>query len=349
MSNIGNIDKNMQVDTSLELSDVVFYDVRQSPLSLHGVFWEDGKFRRLPEQVAKSVNDGVLALHAHTAGGRVRFRTDSPYVAIHAEMPPFYRMNHFALTGSASFDLYVKREEGYRFAGVYTRPDDSKEGYERVLELPFTGMQEYLIHFPTYADVNQVYIGLSKDAKVEAPAPYDIETPVVFYGSSITEGACASRPGSAYDALVSARIHCDYINLGFSGSARGEQEMARYIAGLNMSALVLDYDHNAPSPEHLANTHQAFYKTIRQAHPDIPVLILSKPQYGQNEDTLARLAVITKTYEEAKAAGENVYLLTGKELMALAKYDGMVDIHPNDFGFASMAQAVTEQLQRALK
>ena len=123
--------------------------------------------------------------------------------------------------------------------------------------------------------------------------------------------------------------------------------MADYIASLPMSVFVCDYDHNAPTVEHLAATHENLYRTVRNAHPDIPVIFMARPLFTPGEDALARLEVIKATYEKAKAAGEEVYLLDGPTLMALAGDDGMVDgAHPNDLGFGSMAQAVTEVLRR---
>lgn len=348
MKSIADVDKNFSMESSLNIPGIKFYDSLQEPFSLHGVFYEDGKFRRLPEQVAKDTNDGVHWLHDNTAGGRIRFRTDSPYVAIHCEMPFVGFMSHFALTGSASFDLYVRNEQGIeQFVGPYVRDVNKMEGYEGVLHPAGSGMREYTINFPTYSSVSALYIGLDENAKVEAPAPYKIQKPVVFYGSSITQGACASRPGTAYESVVSRRFDFDYINLGFSGSARGEQVMADYIAGLDISVFVMDYDHNAPTVEHLAETHEPFFKTIRKAYPHLPVIFMARPQFHQNEESSKRYQVIKKTYDNAVKAGDtNVYLLDGPTLMAMAQDDGMVDIHPNDCGFVSMAKAVGDVMEK---
>ena len=115
MKNISEIDKNFSIETNIKKDDICFCDVKEKPFEIYGVFYENGKFRRMPEEVAKTVNDGVLSLHANTAGGRVRFRTDSPYIAIHAEMPYVGKMPHFALTGSAGFDLYIREEKDKYF------------------------------------------------------------------------------------------------------------------------------------------------------------------------------------------------------------------------------------------
>ena len=107
MRDISKIDKNFAVNTKIGKDDVVYRNVLEEPFKVYGVFHEDGKFRRLPEAVAKTVSEGVLALHANCAGGRVRFRTNSKYVAIYAELENIGRMPHFPLTGAAGFDIYA--------------------------------------------------------------------------------------------------------------------------------------------------------------------------------------------------------------------------------------------------
>lgn len=351
MSDISAIDSNFVVKTNIQEENIRFYDVLQPPFSIHGVFYENGKFRRLPEAVAKTVNEGVLALHANTAGGRVRFQTNSPYVAIHVQMENIGKMPHFALTGSAGFDMYVKTDEGQRYLGSFIPPYDIKDGYESICRFSDgQQMQEITINMPLYSDICRLYIGLQEGAEVRPPEAYACAAPVVYYGSSITQGGCASRPGNAYQNIIARRLDTDYVNLGFSGSARGEQEIVDYIAGLDMSIFVCDYDHNAPTPAHLQTTHEKVYRTIRKAHPDIPVVMMTMPNIYLSEENTQRREIIRATYENAKVRGdENVYLLTGSELMADAGNEGSVDgVHPTDFGFASMARVLGDLLETIL-
>ena len=344
---IGDLDKNFRADSPAQPSDGRWISVQEPPFEIHGVFYENGKFRRIPESLAAQVNQGVLYLHANTAGGRVRFATDSPVISIHAEMPGIARMPHFALTGSAGFDLYADNE----YRGAFVPPQEITSNYESALCFPDAKLRQITIHFPLYSDVSGLWIRLENGASLLPPAPYADLPPVVYYGSSITQGGCASRPGLAYENILSRRLNADHVNLGFSGSAKGEQVMAEYIAGLEMSAFVLDYDHNAESPALLAATHAAFFETVRKAHPTLPILMLSRPKFTLYAEEEERLSVIRATYDAARAAGdENVYLLTGKDLMALAGNEGTVDnCHPNDLGFFSMANAVGEVLQNVLR
>lgn len=281
MKHISEIDSNFKVETKIDKSDIKFSDIAEGPFQIYGVFWEDGKYRRMPAAVAESVSERVFALHSNTAGGRVRFKTDSPYIAIHAEMPQIGKMPHFALTGSAGFDLYCSE---YGYSGTFIPPFDIVDSYESVIEITNPGMHEYTINFPLYSDVSKLYIGLSETAVVCPPDPYKTEKPVVYYGSSITQGGCASRPGTAYESILSRQFSCDHINLGFSGSAKGEKEIAEYISTLDMSVFVYDYDCNSPTVEHLQETHEPMFQKIRLAHPDLPIVMLSRPFYYLKEE-----------------------------------------------------------------
>ena len=349
MSNIALVDSNFKVESKIKEKDIRFYDVNQAPFQIYGVFYDSGKFRRLPESVSKTVSEGVHVLHSRTSGGRVRFKTDSPYIAINAKMPIISKMSLFALTGSAGFDLYV-RDETDKYAGTFIPPYTIKDGYESIIYFNSSQMREITINFPLYSEVSELYIGLRDGALVGEPKPYKTEKPIVYYGSSITQGGCASRPGNCYQSIVSRRLDADFINLGFSGNAKGEPEIAEYIRDLDMSVFVYDYDHNAPTAEHLKNTHEKMYRTIRDAKPDLPIVLMSRPKLCLTDDEKLRFEIIKKTYEDAKAAGDaNVYLIGGDTLMALAKDDGTVDgCHPNDWGFASMAKAVGDLLERII-
>ena len=325
-------------------NDLNYTSVLESPFRVHGVRYDGKQFIRLPEDVAKATNEGVAFLYANTAGGRVRFVTDSEYVAIHAETANVGKMGHFAPSGSAGFDLYADNA----FTGAFVPPYDQKDGYDGIVCFDSAKPREITVNFPLYSNVTALYIGLRKDAYLGEPAPYLHKTPVVYYGSSITQGGCASRPGLSYQSILSRKLDTEYVNLGFSGSCKAEDAMIRYLCEQEMSVFVYDYDHNAPTPEYLAETHEKLYKALRFTKPDLPIVLMSRPKFTLNEDDRRRLRIIEKTSDNAKAAGDaNIYLLDGPTLMALAGDEGTVDgCHPNDLGFFSMAAALEPVLRR---
>jgi len=345
MKSISQIDPNFQIPDHVQKEDLCYYDVMQPPFSVHGVFYEDGKFRRLPKALAQSLGVGIEYLHTNTSGGRVRFVTDSPYVAIHAELDGIDPMPHMPMTGSCGLDLYADGA----YYGTYVPPMDMTDGYDHILEFQGKASREITIHMPLYCNVKGLLVGLAKEAEILEARPYGYNKPVVYYGHSITQGGCACRPGSSYPNVLSRRLNVDQINLGFSGNCKGEPALAEYIAGLSMQALVMDYDHNAPDIEHLRRTHEPFFKIIREKQPELPVIFMTSTAQARFFDDLqGRKEVVRRTYENALAAGDrNVYFLDGSRI-----YDGcdgttVEGCHANDFGFWLQAEAVGEVLKKA--
>jgi len=359
---IDEIDKALKVESAADLADGVYLDVRNDPFDVYGLYdyKNQPRFCRMPEEVAqetwKLTTTGITDLMWHTAGGRVRFTTDSPYVAIRCKMKAITFMPHMPLDGMCGFDLYETVDGRDRYIDTYRVPftrSDSEigvisicpdHGFSSNVWVGETGkMRSYTIHFPLYNDVEKLEIGLRRDASVDHGAPYEDVAPVVFYGSSITQGGCASHPGNAYENLFSAYRNIDHINLGFSGSACGEKPVAEYIASLNMSLFVMDYDYNAVNPWYLEQTHKPFYDIIRAAHPDLPIIMISRCTGPDREDNLLRREVIYRSYKAAVEAGDpNVYFLDGDTFFA-GKYRSVytVDgVHPNDAGFYKMAEII---------
>lgn len=350
MKSISNIDSNFQLIASIEKDGMRFFHIDQEPFSIHGILKENGKYRRLPEKVAKTVSENVYYLHSHTAGGRVRFKTNSRKISILAEMDQISRMSHFAFTGSSGFDLYAKENHHDVYWGTFIPPLNMTDGYESSICLSGNHLRDITINFPLYSAVTNLYIGVENDAVLEKAEAYSHSKPIVYYGSSITQGGCASRPGNSYQSILSRKFHCDYMNLGFSGSAKAEDEIIEYIKQLEMSMFVFDYDHNAPTVEHLEATHEKMFQEIRKYNPQLPIIILSRPKYYLNHEEKKRLEIIQNTYQNALSQGDNhVYFLNGQSLMKLAKDDGTVDnCHPNDLGFFSMAVALEKVLKTIL-
>ncbi len=340
------VDKNMIFESRLNVDGLVYRNYLQKPFRLHGLVLENGKCIRLPESVARATSDNVYDMYQTSTGGRLRFVSDSPYVAIRAALSREERIPNMTAIGTLGFDLYADGE----YAGSFV-PSMTESTYEAIVRLPERRNRSFMIHFPLYSNIDSLEIGLAEDASLCAPEEYAVKNPIVFYGSSITNGACASRPGMAYPAQVSRFLNADHYNLGFGGSARGETPMAEYIASLDMSVFVLDYDHNAYDPDYLLRTHEPFYKIIREKNPDLPILMITAPKVKRNESWQRRYEIIKNTYENAVRAGDkNVYFLDGAEPLRAIGLDYFVDgTHPSDLGFYMMAKAVADILRPLLK
>lgn len=344
MKEISKIDKNFCVPDYITEPDICWLNGADYVYGLK----HDTAYRRLDTAIAQSVNEGVVSLATNTAGGRLRFITNSEYIAISAKMPSAVNFSHMPATGVRGFDLYVDN----LFAASFVPPTECSGDYDSIIHLNKNKLCEITINFPLYNDVTDVYIGIQKDAVIRKAPSYNISKPVIFYGSSITQGGCASRPGLSYPAILSRTLSFDYINLGFSGSGLGEVAMAEYIAKQEMSVFVYDYDHNAPTYEHLEKTHKAFFEIIRKNNPTLPIIMITKPDIRFClEAASKRRELIIQNYENAVNSGDkNVYFIDGETLWGNDGWDSCtVDaLHPSDMGHWRMAQTILPTLKKIL-
>ena len=346
---IAKIDPNFVLPGAVQREDIVWLNAASEPFVIYGAT-QTNPYARLPMDVAKTVSEGVQVLSTHTAGIRARFCTDSPYIAIHVEWNEQCRMPHMPFSGISGFDLYRVTGDNHKqtFVASLTPPVICDQGYESQAYVP-AQMAEYVLNFPLYNNVSKLLIGVKQGSQWKAPNSYANDKPVIFYGSSITQGGCASRPGTCYQNFLSRALDMDYVNLGFSGNCRAEDTMIAYLASLPMSVFVSDYDHNTPTVEHLAATHEKLYRGIRQAHPHVPYVMLTKPDYHDTPDERARRAIVMQTYQKAIAEGDaNVYFVDGASLFAGDQSeDCTVDgCHPTDLGFYRFYRALLPVFER---
>ena len=327
-----------------------YYDLLTPPLELSGLaVKEKGKFWRLPEDLIDNVNEDIKSLGKHTAGACVRFRTDSEQIELKVTLSGCVHHSHFAPSGHSGCDVYFDKQ----FANAIRPEKEDQTYYEGISKRPFyqsRGVRDVQINLPLYNGVNDLVIGVDDGANVLPPTPFKIKKPVVFYGSSITQGACASKPGNAYFSMLSRALDFPVYCLGFSGSAHGEKNMAEYIAGLSMSAFVMDYDHNDGMPE-LLGRHEPFFKIIREKNPELPIILPSRGDFERKAENRELREVVRATYNNAVAAGDkNAYFIDGetyfgKKDRGCFTVDG---VHPTDLGMWAMAQTMEPILKKIL-
>lgn len=355
MYSITDIDPNFRLPESVP-EDLHFREPYDPPFSLWGVASNRrGVLCRLPEEILPQCSEGVKRLAYHLSGACVRFSTDADHLAVLWELTGTANMPHFAASGQSGLDLYEETDAGARHVKTLIPAMNEGHGCRKQQSAFFPlpgGMRHYALYLPLYNGLTRLLLGFPQGATVDAGRTPAISRPIVFYGSSITQGGCACKAGSAYTGILCRRLDAAQINLGFSGSARGETLLARHIATLPMSLLVLDYDHNAPSADHLAQTHEPFYRIIREAQPDTPIVMVSRPDFDSHpQDSALRREIIRRTYDRALAAGDrHVAFVDGETLFgptdrALCTVDGT---HPNDLGFLRMADALEPVLRSML-
>ena len=343
----------------LKETDIAWRSALAEPLSLHGVYYDEqeGLYLRMPPKIAAAASPSVRALSRMTSCGRVRFRTDSPYLALRCLAPAFGPMPHMPLTGSHGFAFYV---DGI-YAGKVT-PSCAAVAAPVEGRIPFAGsvrlrgerrMRDVELWFPLYGGVATLDIGVQEGASVLPPRPYTIPKPIVSYGSSITQGACASRVGNDALAHVSRKLDAEVFNLGFSGNGNAEPAMLDYLASLDPSAYIFDYNYYPDVPDRVLPPHYEIYRRLRDAHPDVPIVMIDKPGGPDfNPRTYEiRRDMIRATYERAVSEGDTrVAMIDAYDFFGDEDRDAcLVDTdHPSDVGFLRMANVLVSVLRPML-
>lgn len=350
---IEEIDKNFALQGQTNATNVLeYYQIPHKAFDLYGVdYCQDRNcFARMPLSVAENVSEGVKVLSAHTAGGRLRFSTDSTTLELRVTYEGLGVMLHMPVFGQAGFTLLEETDDGRKLVKVLAPNLSDAKGFVATADLPQGGvMRNYILYFPLYNGVSSLTIGLNAGAKVGSGKQYRDIKPVLYYGSSITQGGCASRADNSYQAWIEKQNEIDFINLGFSGNAKAEDAMVDYLATIDCSLFVCDYDHNAPTAEYLRDTHFRLYERYRKARPDVPILFLTKPDGFRDPNGKERAEIIRKTYLKARLKGDKrVYFLDGKHFYGIEERENCaVDgCHPNDLGFYRMAQAIYRKMKR---
>lgn len=338
------------------------YRIPDGHFSLFGVRYYEGEgFLRLPPDVAAEVSDNVEILAHHTSGGRLFFRTDSRYIGIRVRYKYMTKLSNLELSASG-FVLIEERGDVRRYVKIMPPKHTDDDGYDFIVDTcdaadsPEGGIRSYILYFPTVQRVGELFVELERGAHVESVDKYD-SLPILYYGSSITQGLCAGRADNTYEAFIEKWSGVDFVNLGFSGNGKGEDRMIEYLCTLPCRAFVCDYNHSGIDLDYFAIQHPKLYREFRRTHPETPILLLTKTWiYTDIEHIeLVRRAeeqekIIYKTYTDARARGdENVYFLSGVEMLSeLSHTDRMSAAndsdHPNELGFYLMAKKIYEKL-----
>ncbi|MBO4262246.1 MAG: hypothetical protein J5903_00485 [Clostridia bacterium] len=349
---IDKVDENFKEIAYTDTDDGRRYDVPCKFFDLYGVFYDSaaGRFMRMDAGVADRVSEGVSYLAKNTSGGRLRFSTNSGTIGISATYSSLCAMSHMPLTGSSGFILLEKTACGYKHVATFCPRYEDKTGYTGKVVLKTKTKREYVLYFPLYNDLMGLSVFLDKDAELYEPQKYRDIKPILYYGASIDQGACASRPDSTYPALISKWNDIDFINLCFSGNCKGEPLMAEYLTGIDCSLAFFAYDGNAPTEKFLEDTHYKFYETYRKVVKDVPVVFMSVPCYDCYTDYREadrRREIINGSCLKARKNGDNnVYFIDGKYLFDTEDREicTVEGVHPTDLGFYRIAKNVYKTL-----
>lgn len=334
--------------------------VNARDLNVEGKGWTETKsyYDRLPAKAEGMVPPSVWGLSRQSAGLCVGFSTDAPTIqARWTLISGQLAMPHMPATGVSGLDLYVKTNGGrWHWLGVGQPQQVPTNTATLVTGLP-EGRREYLLYLPLYNGVSSVEIGVPEGYSIEASASRapDRRKAIVFYGTSITQGGCASRPGSVHTAILGRRLDRPVINLGFSGSGRMEPALATLLAELDPAVYVLDCLPNLSGAE-VKERVEPFVRTLRKAHATTPIVLAEDRAYSQaaivpgpRRHNAENRAALRAAYEHLLAEGvKGLHYLPGDPQLG-DDGEGTVDgSHPTDLGFARMADAFAPILEQAL-
>ncbi len=343
-----------------EQDPLIWHDART--LTLEGQAFEDtaAPFDRLPARAESTLRDAVWDLSRCSAGLSVRFQTDA--TTIHARWSltnDQLAMPHMPATGVSGVDLYVRQGADWRWlgTGLPTQRVGNTALIGRDLDpAPDGRPRDYLLHLPLYNGTESLEIGVPRGYRVVPfPRPDARSRPIVFYGTSITQGACASRPGMAHTAILGRRLDRPVINMGFSGVGEMELDVMAYLLEIDAAAFVIDCLPNM-NAEQVTQRTQPLVQMLRASKPDVPILLVEDRSYSDahlrrdpRDRNRKSRAALRAAYHALQAEGvSGLHYLKGDDLLG---HDGEATVdgsHPNDLGFMRHADAFEPVLRGML-
>lgn len=344
------------------VDDMVFHDASEFPVIGRAYPDVPDRYQRIPSTMRKEFREVLYEHGRNSTGLALRFRTDATGIAVRWENTFEYpELTHLSPIAARGCDLYAMTDEGkWRFVGV-ARPMNSGENtWYVVANLPGEEC-EYMLHLPLRDGLEKIEIGVPREASVKQPAldsPRQALKPVVIYGSSIQHGEAASRPGMAASNILRRRLDRDVINLGFSAQAHLDYEVARFMAGIDAAAYVLDFMPNA-TPAEIEEKVMPFVEIIRKARPDLPLVFIEVPEFAHaykefDQNYVKYIAVknsaIKQKFKELKDAGDdNIHYIDSVQLLQ-ADGDGTTDgYHFSDTSMTRYADLLQPLLERIIK
>lgn len=326
-------------------------------LPIEGRGWSDQcetPFDRLPARAKALVREPVWDLSQDSAGMLIRFTTDSSALSARWSLrrPEKLSMLHMPASGVSGVDLYGRDGKGWRYISSVGNRLNPGEAIE-LTQNQTRRDRDYILYLPLYNGIASLQIGIDADAQLTPITP--TRKPIVFYGTSITQGGCASRPGLAYTALLGRSLDREVINLGFSGNALTEPEVVSLLCELSPALYVLNPLPNL-QPDQVYPRLGHAVAALRQRHPQVPIVLVESISYSGgwfNEERAQRAsgssAALRRLFDERSPTDAKLYYVTGGELLG-SDSDGTVDgTHPNDLGFSRMAAHMEPVIRKALQ
>ena len=347
---IGTFVPDMEIP-GVVTNGVKWIDGRLLPLEGRAFDGTENYYDRLPTNVTAGVNANVRAMKHHTAGMQFRFATDSRTLVFN--WVPYnagLEADNMPASGASGIDVYRFDAESGRWLYVKTGRITSAAGAS--LALDWTPGTPCLVNLPLYNGIREFSLGVDPEASVSPlpPRASGVEKPVVFYGTSITQGGCASRPGMSFVNIVGRELDVPVVNLGFSGSGLMELEMSEHLAAIDASCYVLDcvWNMRNMTTDAFLNRYEPFIRNLRAKRPAVPIVMagMSDVYCGGPNDKDESVKAL---YERLVAEGWANLVHLPKDGMYSGDFEGTVDgTHANNWGMRSLAKAYGRAVGKAL-
>ena len=335
--------------------DVDWYDVKE--FGVEGKGWSETKkyFDRLPAKAEGFVRDQVWNLSRDSAGMCFRFVSDSPNIYVRYELSKeSLSMTHMAATGHSGVDLYAQDGMGIDRWVAVVRPGKQKMDTTLAKDLA-PGSRRYTLYLPLRNGVESLEIGVVGGQSFTALSPRN-EKPIVFYGTSIMHGACASRPGMAFPSILGRRLRRPIINLGFAGNGRMEIEVGSLLVELNPCVFVIDCLPNM-NESTVSQRAVPLVKKIRETHEKTPILLVEDRSFTSTRFFPARKQrhqknriALKNAFKELQNLGiKNIFYLDGDNLLGQDGEAATDGSHPSDLGMVRYADAYEPALRAILR
>ena len=309
---------------------------------------KENRYDRLPISYKEIVREPVWDLSKSSAGMSIRFLSNSKSINVKWTILNNLKMNHMAETGIKGVDLYFKNKDNWQYLNT-GRPDGIKNESTLINNMS-EEMREFKIFLPLYDGVVNIEVGIDSNSIIKKPLKNRNKS-IIFYGTSITQGGCASRPGMVHTNIISRKLDLDCINFGFSGNGRMEQPIAKLISESNPLFYVIECMPNMINPENVTNKTIPLVNTIRENNPEAPIVFVenfiptSPILDKKRENDIREMNLALKTeYEKMISEGyNNIFYIKSKNAIG-DDNEGTVDgVHFTDLGFLRYADFLIDK------
>ncbi len=352
MEHMNNINDSLK---TINEENIEYLDLFDYPELFYGTlsFTKDrldfSKFSKETQEEMKLYGDGAVRemnnLNCSASGVRLRFKTSSNRIIFKAKYKRKWSYLKMVNWGSLGFDVYKLKDDKYYHKAVFA-PDNGHDTFAEIMyENPNTKL---CIFLPNYTTIEELYIGIDKNSTIEkVDYPEEKKLPILFYGNSVTQGSSASRSANSFPNYVSKMLNRDIINMSCSSCCQGNKSVADVIGKINCHTIVIDYTRNAGTTDYFKQTHEKFYKQIRQHHPDTKIILLTTESFNHWFEYYDFDEIVEQTYENAKQRGENVEIIRVQELFEEEEYDliAIDGSHYTDYGMYTITKKLCEIIE----